>query len=113
MINAGGWTDNKTLIVDLKGGSDEPDISTATMEQNLDIPAGIPYYEKDTIRVFYDRGNVKYYNLRFDLSYKYKGVNYVFTINREYTFERDDEFTYSMPNRAEYDDSPRNVFDLQ
>ena len=112
MINAGGWTDNKTLIVDLKGGSDEPDISTATMEQNLDIPAGIPYYEKDTIRVFYDRGNVKYYNLRFDLSYKYKGVNYVFTINREYTFERDDEFTYSMPNRAEYDDSPRNVFDL-
>ena len=85
--------------------------ASATMEQNLDIPAGTKYSEKDIFSAYWYKGNVKYYNLHFVLTYTIDGDNYSLDINREYTYERDDEFSFELPDRTKYTEV-RDVFDL-
>ena len=83
----------------------------AELEQNLDIPAGVYYSEKDQFACYYHKGNVKYYFVNFQISYAYQGVNHVLDIKREYTFERDDEFSFSFPNPSDYQEVA-DIFDL-
>lgn len=83
----------------------------AEMEQNLDVPAGVYYSEKDQFACYYHKGNVKYYFVNFQISYTYHGVNHILDIKREYTFERDDEFSFSFPNPSDYQEVA-DIFDL-
>lgn len=82
-----------------------------TEENNLDIPAGTLYDEIDNFEIYWYQGNVKYYRVNFKLSYVINGRNYVLDIIRDYSFDRDDEFTYELPDRNKYN-QVTNVFDL-
>jgi hypothetical protein len=89
----------------------DPNLSTPTMEQNLDIPCYIPYSESDEFRVHWEKGVVKYYRAHFQLIYDYNGRHHVIDIDRRYTFERDDEFEVEYPNKNEYT-KVDGIFDL-
>ena len=108
MCYTGGFGDNtvfakyKITYEDEKAGIDE--------ENNLDIPAGTIYDEVLNISAYWDKGNVKSYNVNFTLTYKLNGKNCVLDINRDYTFLRDD-FSFSLPDRTKYNEVD-NVFDL-
>ena len=90
---------------------DDPNLSTPTMEQNLDVPCYIPYTENDEFRVYWHRGEVKYYRAHFQLIYDYNDKHYMIDIDRRYTFERDDEFEVVYPNKNEFK-KVDDIFDL-
>lgn len=107
--NAGGYGTDEVYAVYSASSSNNK--ATIKMEQNLNIPAGTIYSEKDDIRLYWYQGNVKSYKLAFTLKYKIDGVQYELLIERNYTFQRDGEFSFSIPNPANYhlEDS---IFDL-
>ena len=86
-------------------------VADISEENNLDIPAGTHYDENDSLEAYWYKGNVKYYRVNFNLAYTVNGHNYVLDVVRDYSFARDDEFSYSLPDRSEYN-QVKDIFDL-
>ena len=104
----GGYATDEVYAVFGGGGRGT---STPTMENNLDIPAGVQYIETDDIRLYWYQGNVKSYKLHFILDYTVNDKKYSLDIDREYTFQRDNEFSFVMPTLGNYT-RVDTIFDL-
>lgn len=86
-------------------------VADISEENNLDIPAGTHYNETDSLEAYWYKGNAKYYRVNFKLTYTVNGHDYILDVVRNYSFERDDEFSYKLPDRSKYN-QVLNVFDL-
>ena len=109
MCYDGGFDDD--MVFGKFQASSKDQKADITEENNLDIPAGTLYDEIDNFEIYWYQGNVKYYRVNFKLSYVIDGHNYVLDVIRNYSFDRDDEFTYELPDRNKYN-QVTNVFDL-
>ena len=109
MCYAGGFDDD--MVFGKFQASSKDQKADISEENNLDIPAGTLYDEIDNFEVYWYKGNAKYYRVNFILSYVIDGHNYVLDIVRDYSFDRDDEFAYELPNRSEYI-QVKDVFEL-
>ena len=76
--------------------------ATGLTENNIGIPAETPYNDKGFFKVYFEKGNVKFYEQHFVDSYEYKGHNYVIDVKQDYSFYRDDEFTSVYPDFSKY-----------
>ena len=106
---AGGYAEDTVFAKYRMSYTDQ--VADISEENNLDIPAGTHYDETDTLEAYWYKGNAKYYRVNFKLSYTVNGHNYVLDVVRDYSFDRDDEFSYELPDRSKYNQVD-NVFDL-
>ena len=109
MCYAGGFDDD--MVFGKFQASSKDQKADISEENNLDIPAGTLYDEIDNFEVYWYKGNAKYYRVNFKLSYVIDGHNYVLDILRDYSFDRDDEFSYQLPDRSKYI-QVKDVFEL-
>ena len=85
--------------------------STALMEQNLDIPAGLIYEEDDNFKVYWHQGEVKTFFVQYQISYTIGTVKHKLVITEHNTFLRDNEVDIKLPRASDYDQVD-DIFDL-
>ena len=108
--NKGGFaTDEVYSVREFKDeGPYDADIDD---ENDLDIPSGTQYYLDYFESSYWYKGNVKSRQLNFTFKYKIGKDKYELAVNKNYTFLRDDEFSFKLPNPSEYTDVD-SIFDL-
>lgn len=88
----------------------EDNLSTPTMETNLDIPAYTQYEEDDYFKVTWNKGVVKSYISCFTLTYYVNGVKHKLVIEERNTFTRDD-FVIKPIEQSKYTKA-EDIYDL-
>ena len=109
IVRDGGYSDDNVFAQYSAVYDDE--VASIDEENNLDIPANTPYVETDTIHSHWYKGNVVSYMINFNLAYTVNGHNYVLDVRRDYSFERDDAFSFTLPDRSTYTEV-YSAFDL-
>lgn len=102
MRRSGAYTPDNTEKLYIYLTQDVDRTATGLTENNLGIPAETPYNDKGYFKVYFERGNVKFYEQHFVDSYEYKGHNYVIDVKQCYSFYRDDEFESVYPDFGSY-----------
>ena len=106
--SSGGFATDELYLTFSDGGYSIADMDD---ENDLDIPYGTRYNIDFYQSAYWYKGNVKSLEVSFLISYKIGSNQYAIDVHRYYSFERDDEFSFTLPNPSEYNDVD-TIFDL-